>query len=128
MDFALLHQHDGISIGMLRGRFAGSRVTAGYMQGTIAALLNLTPPRLSVYQRESKTLCQSSMSTGLALPPEVWGLTLDNFRESKSQDELIYLWTTLRHVCRQFKATVEELFKTQHLPRTFLHFKSSRSI
>lgn len=68
------------------------------------------------------------MSTVLALPPEVWSLTLDNFWESKSQDELIYLWTTLRHVCRQFQATVEELFETQHLPRTFLHFQSGRSI
>lgn len=68
------------------------------------------------------------MSTGLALPPEIWGLTLDHFRELKSQDELIYLWTTLRHVCRQFKATLEDLFKAQHLPRTFLYFKPGKSV
>ncbi len=68
------------------------------------------------------------MSTGLALPPELWGLTLNHLCEWKSQDELTYLWTTLRHVCRQFKAVVEDVFRTQHLPRTFLHFKSGRSI
>lgn len=98
------------------------------MRGTIAALLTLTPPRFLNYKRELETLCLSSMSTGLALPPEIWSLTLDNFRELKSQDELIYLWTTLRHVCRQFQATVEDFFETQHLPRTFLHFKPGRSI
>jgi hypothetical protein len=61
------------------------------------------------------------MSTDFSFPPEVWSLTLHNLRDLKSQDELTYLWTTVRHVCRQFMTEVESIFRTQHLPKTFIH-------
>ncbi len=106
-------------------RVCGAHVCKGQL---LPCLSTLTRPTSPVYQPESKTLCQSSMSTGLALPPELWGLTLNHLCESKREDELTYLWTTLRHVCRHFKAIVEDVFRTQHLPRTFLHFNSGRPI
>lgn len=61
------------------------------------------------------------MSNRPSFPPEVWGLTLNHCREWESQDELTYLWTTVRHVSRQFKAAVEDIFKTEHLSKTWLH-------
>ena len=61
------------------------------------------------------------MSTGPALPPEIWSLTLCYLCDLKCQDELTYLWTTVRHVCRQFKSEIENMFRTEHLPKTFLY-------
>lgn len=63
----------------------------------------------------------SAMSSHLYFPPEVWSLTLQKLRSWKSQDELTYAWTTVRHVCRQFKEEVEEIFRTEHVPKTWLH-------
>lgn len=61
------------------------------------------------------------MSTGPSFPPGVWSITLHYLRDLKSQDELTYLWTTVRHVSRQCKTEVEDIFRTEHLPKTFLH-------
>lgn len=61
------------------------------------------------------------MSTGPSFPPELWTIVLHNIRDLKSQDELTYLWTTVRQVCRQFKTEIEDIFRTEHLPKTFLH-------
>lgn len=68
------------------------------------------------------------MSTGSVLPPEVWSLTLHNLRDLKSQDELAYLWTTLRHVCRQLKTEVEGIFRMEHLPKTLLHVHKNAQV
>ncbi|CAD6577873.1 MAG: hypothetical protein ASARMPRED_008436 [Alectoria sarmentosa] len=61
-----------------------------------------------------------------SLPFEIWDMILrmiwDNFRNCKSQDDLTHLWTCVRLVCKQLKAEVEDIFKTQHLPGTSLHF------
>jgi len=61
------------------------------------------------------------MPTSLSFPPEILGLILDTFRDCKSQDELIRLWTTMRFVCRQFKAAIEDMFKSEHLPKTTIY-------
>ena len=61
------------------------------------------------------------MSSHLYLPPEVWSITLENLRALQSQDELTYLWTVVRLVCRHFKEVVEEIFRTEHLPKTWLY-------
>ena len=61
------------------------------------------------------------MSSHLYFPPEIWSITLNNFREYQTQEELAYLWTTARHVSRQFKEEIEEIFRTEHLPKTWLH-------
>ncbi|KAF6232910.1 hypothetical protein HO173_008873 [Letharia columbiana] len=64
----------------------------------------------------------------LFLPFEIWDLILrmirDNFRNCKSQDDLTHLWTCVRSVCKQLKAEVEDVFKSQHLPSNTLHFIS----
>ena len=61
-----------------------------------------------------------------SLPFEIWDMILrmiwDNFHNCKSQDDLTHLWTCVRPVCKQLKAEVEDIFKTQHLPGTSLHF------
>ena len=60
------------------------------------------------------------------LPAEIWHIVLqkirDIFRNCKSQDDLVHLWTCVRTVCKQFKAEVEDIFKTQHVPLVVLHF------
>lgn len=48
--------------------------------------------------------------------------TRDIFRNCKGQDDLVFLWTCVRPVCKQLKADVEDIFKTQHVPRIVLHF------
>lgn len=63
----------------------------------------------------------SAMPSHLHFPPELWSITMQNFRHRKSPDELTYLWTTLRHVSRQFKEEIETIFRTEHLPKTWLH-------
>lgn len=67
------------------------------------------------------------MSSAPYFPPEIWSLALQNLRDRKSQDELTYLWTTLRHVSRQFKEEIEEIFRTEHLPKVLLYLHSSTS-
>jgi len=52
-------------------------------------------------------------------------MTLECFRDRKSQDELLHLWTTVRPICRQFKEAIEEIFRTEHLPKTRLHLDAS---
>lgn len=64
----------------------------------------------------------------LHFPPEIWGLTLQNFRQRKSQDELAYLWTTVRYVSRQFRNEIEEIFRTEHLPKTWLHIDTGERV
>lgn len=61
------------------------------------------------------------MSSHLRFPPELWSITTQNFRHRKSPDDLTYLWTAVRHVSRQFKAEIEDIFLTEHLPKTWLH-------
>ncbi len=64
------------------------------------------------------------------LPFEIWELILrlivNDFRNCKSQDDLTHLWTCVRPVCKQLKVEVEEIFKTQHLSMTTLHFFASQ--
>ena len=68
-----------------------------------------------------------AMSSHLHFPPELWSITTGNFRHRKSPDELEYLWTAVRHVSRQFKEEVEDIFRTEHLPKTWLHSTTSGS-
>lgn len=68
------------------------------------------------------------MSTLPSFPPELWSETLKQVRDWKSEEELIYLWTTLRHVSRQFKVEIEHIFRTEHLPKTSLHLYADRRV
>lgn len=60
------------------------------------------------------------------LPFEIWDTVLRatrvDFHDSRSQEDLTHLWTCVRLVSKQLKNEVEDIFKTQHLPRTVLHF------
>ena len=68
------------------------------------------------------------MSSRPHFPPEIWGLTLHNLRERKGQDDLQYLWTEVRHVSKQFREEIEEIFRIEHLPKTWLHFDTRELI
>lgn len=65
------------------------------------------------------------MDPSLFLPPELWSIALQNLRSRKSQPELTYLWTTVRHVSRQFMHEVEDIFVEEHLPKVWLRIESS---
>lgn len=54
-------------------------------------------------------------------------LTTQNFRHRKSPEDLTYLWTNVRQVSRQFKQEIEELFRTEHLPKTWLHIDTGET-
>ena len=69
----------------------------------------------------------SVMAFALLLPPEVWGITLDCLRDHQSQEELIYLRTTVRQVCRQFKTMIEEIFRQEHLPKVWIRVNYRKS-
>ncbi len=68
------------------------------------------------------------MSSHSHFPPEIWSLTLHNLRERKGQDDLQYLWTEVRHVSKQFREEIEEIFRIEHLPKTWLHFDTRELI
>lgn len=69
-----------------------------------------------------------ALPSRLHFPPEVWSMTTQNFRHRKSPDELTYLWTTVRHVSRQFKEEIEDMFRTEHLPKTWLHVDTGKPL
>ena len=62
-----------------------------------------------------------AMSFHLHFPPELWSLVIQNLRCRKSPEDLTYLWTTVRHVSRQFREEIDYLFLIEHLPKTWLH-------
>ena len=70
-------------------------------------------------------LATSAMPSRLRFPPEILTNITDNFRCRKSPDELSYLWTTVRLVSKQFKDDVEDIFQTEHLPKTWLYLDNS---
>ncbi|KAM0801618.1 hypothetical protein BDR22DRAFT_181620 [Usnea florida] len=67
----------------------------------------------------------SAMPSHLRFPPEILRNITENFRCRKSLDELSYLWTTVRLVSRQFKDDVEDIFRTEHLRKTWLYLDNS---
>lgn len=54
-------------------------------------------------------------------------LILDAFRDCKGQDELTHLWTTVRFVCHQFKAAIEDMFEAEHLPKTSIYIADGKT-
>ena len=66
------------------------------------------------------------MAPAIYAPPEIWSNALRSFSDCKAQDDLTYLWTTLRLVNRWFRIEVEEIFKKQHLEKTISHFDCGR--
>lgn len=63
----------------------------------------------------------ASMSPKPYFPSEVWTDVLRTFRDCTSQEDLTSLWTGVRPVCRLFKEEIEDIFRTEHLPKTWLH-------
>ena len=44
---------------------------------------------------------------------------------SQKPGRTLILWTTVRLVCKQFKDDVEDIFRTEHLPKTWLYLDNS---
>ncbi|KAK3174454.1 hypothetical protein OEA41_001700 [Lepraria neglecta] len=44
-----------------------------------------------------------------------------HFGERKSQADLADLWMNIRNFCKIFKEEVEEIFRKEHLQKTWLH-------
>lgn len=68
-----------------------------------------------------------TMPSHLHFPAELWSLTIHHFRHRKSPADLTYLWTTVRQVSKQFRQEIEEIFRTKHLPRTWVHVDTGES-
>lgn len=54
-------------------------------------------------------------------------MTLRNLRERKTQEDLTYLWMTVRHVSTLFRDEIEKIFMEEHMAKTCLHTDSSKS-
>ena len=68
----------------------------------------------------------SAMPSHLRFPPEILRNITENFRCRRSPDELSYLWTAVRLVSKQFKDDVEDIFRTEHLRKTWLYLDNSK--
>ncbi|CAF9916775.1 hypothetical protein IMSHALPRED_003291 [Imshaugia aleurites] len=55
------------------------------------------------------------------IPPEIWTTVLHHY--GNSPEDLFHLWTQCRQVSQQFKAEVERIFVTQHLPTMIITFR-----
>ena len=62
-----------------------------------------------------------AMSAHVRLPAELWCMTLESFRDSKTQEDLTYLWLTVRHVSTLFRDEIEKLFMEEHMGKIWLH-------
>lgn len=62
----------------------------------------------------------------LYLPPELWSKTLKTLEHRRSQEELIYLWTSVRNVSSHFKDEIEGIFVTEHMAKVALHANCGR--
>lgn len=69
---------------------------------------------------------RSRMAAVPSFPPEIVGLILESYRSDRSQDDLTFQWATLRQVCHHWKATMEKMFLTEHVPKTKLHCRMSK--
>lgn len=59
-------------------------------------------------------------NSSLFFPPEIWRMTLEEFRQLGSLEDLIWLWSECRHVSKLFLGTIEDILRTEHLPKTRL--------
>ena len=60
------------------------------------------------------------------LPAEMWRMVLGNF--GTTDEDLIHLWLTCRHVSRLLKLEVEYIFATKHVPKTSLWVGNGASL
>lgn len=67
------------------------------------------------------------MSPQVRFPTEIWSMTLEYLRERKTQEDLTYLWTTVRHVSKVFRDEIEKLFVEKHMGKTWLHADCGKS-
>lgn len=71
--------------------------------------------------RAAESISQRSGVKGasVALAPELWSIIIGNLN-GKSQDELAFMWMTIRNVSKHFQAEVERVFKNEHVSKTRL--------
>lgn len=67
-------------------------------------------------QRHTTLRIAMSTKTIPKLPTEVWLRVLQHVKADKTE-----LWTSVRHVSRAFKESVETIFRERHLPKTYIH-------
>ena len=105
----------------------GQSLMQGSWLGGTCCLVSPPTSRLLVPQTSSaEELCIPIMATKPSFPPEILGLVLNSLCCDRTQDDLTCLWTSLRHVCHHFKVTIENTFKTDHIPKTWLHCSMSK--
>lgn len=54
---------------------------------------------------------------------EIWDLVFSSVQQWQEKEDLTQAWTSIRPVCRGFKAAVEKIFKEEHVPKLILHFE-----
>ena len=67
------------------------------------------------------------MATRQVLPQELWLKVLNIFKKESSLHDLVFQWTTLRHVSKSFQGEIEKHFERAHLPSLRLHLATSRA-
>ncbi len=77
-----------------------------------------TPISVMLHTRnESPTSVTEQPS--VTLPPEVWSIIIGNL-DGPSQNELAFLWMTVRNVSKSIRNEVERVFRKEHIRKTKL--------
>lgn len=56
-----------------------------------------------------------AISAHVHVPAEIWSMTLNQISEMGTDEDLAYLWMTVRRVSRLFRDDVERFFRKDHL-------------
>ena len=83
---------------------------------------------MSLSSYTSPDIVARCMRPGLTFPKELWGMTISDLRERTSQDELAYLWMTVRLVSGFIKHEIETIFVLEHMKKVFLHADCGTSL
>lgn len=63
--------------------------------------------------------CSLAEAPSVTLPPELWTMIICNL-DGPSQDDLAFLWMTVRNVSKSLRNEVERVFTKEHIGKTKL--------
>lgn len=92
-----------------------------------SAMNEVVIPKLLCDLSENKatTANRAELPPKALFPPELLRMITKHFGERKPQAHLADLWINVGNVCKIFKEEVEEIFRKEHLQKTWLHLGNS---
>ena len=95
----------------------------GPSNGSHSAKNKVVAPNIPYDFSENKATMAShaELPPKAVFPPELLRMITKHFGERKSQADLADLWMNVHNFCKIFKEEVEEIFRKEHLQKTWLH-------